>query len=94
MNDDAGLMHWTVYMLECADTTLYTGITNDLGRRMAEHAAGKGARYTRGRGPFRLVYRETCQNRAEASRRETAIKLLDRTKKRQLCMVSSTGRMH
>ena len=87
-------MHWTVYMLECADKTLYTGITNDLDRRMAAHAAGKGARYTRGRGPFRLVYRETCQNRAEASRRETAIKLLDRTKKRQLCMVSSAGRMH
>ena len=87
-------MHWTVYILECADNTLYTGITNDLDRRMAEYAAGKGARYTRGRGPFRLVYRETCQNRAEASRRETAIKLLDRTKKRQLCMASSTGRMH
>jgi putative endonuclease len=85
MNDEAGVMHWTVYMLECADKTLYTGLTNDLGRRMAEHAAGKGARYTKGRGPFRLVYHETCQSRAEASRRETAIKLLDRAKKRLLC---------
>jgi putative endonuclease len=71
-------------MLECADTSLYTGITNDLDRRLAEHAAGKGARYTKGRGPFRLVYRETCQSRAEASKRETAIKSLDRAKKRQL----------
>ena len=94
MNDEAGVMHWMVYILECADKTLYTGITNDLDRRMAEHAAGKGARYTRGRGPFRLVYRETCQGRAEASRRETAIKVLDRAHKLQLCTSSSTGRMH
>src|SRR5262249_6683623 len=93
MSDEEGAVLWIVYMLECADKTLYTGITSNLDRRMAEHAAGKGARYTRGRGPFRLVYRETCQNRAEASRCETAIKLLDRTKKRQLCMVSSMGRM-
>jgi putative endonuclease len=94
MNDEAGVMHWMVYILECADKTLYTGITNDLDRRMAEHAAGKGARYTKGRGPFRLVCCETCQGRAEASRRETAIKLLSRAQKRQLCMVSRTGRMH
>ena len=94
MSEEAAAVHWMVYMLECADKTLYTGITNDLDRRLAEHAAGKGARYTKGRGTFRLVYRETCQNRAEALRRETAIKLLDRTQKRQLCMVSSTGRMH
>ncbi len=73
-----------VYMLECADKSLYTGITNDLDRRMAEHEAGKGAKYTKGRGPFRLVYSETCQGRAEASRRETAIKLLNRGKKLQL----------
>ena len=77
-------MHWIVYMLECADKTWYTGITNNLDRRMAEHAAGKGARYTKGRGPFRLVYCETYAGRAEASRRETAIKSLDRAKKRQL----------
>jgi len=75
---------WIAYMLECADNSLYTGITNNLDRRLAEHAAGKGAKYTKGRGPFRLVYRETCQDRAEASRRETAIKVLDRAKKRQL----------
>ena len=84
MNDDTGVMHWTVYILECVDKTLYTGITNDLGRRMAKHEAGKGARYTKGRGPFRLVYQETCTGRAEASRRETAIKLLSRAKKLRL----------
>ena len=87
-------MTWIVYMLECADKSLYTGITNNLDRRMAEHAAGKGAKYTKGRGPFRLVYCETCQGRAEASRRETAIKVLDRAKKLQLCAVSGMGRMH
>jgi len=65
MNDEAAAVHWTVYMLECADKTLYTGITNDLDRRMAEHEAGKGARYTKGRGPFRLVYQESCAGRAE-----------------------------
>jgi putative endonuclease len=80
-----GAVTWIVYMLECADNTLYTGITNDLDRRLAAHAAGKGARYTKGRGPFRLVYREICSGRAEASRRETAIKALDRAQKRQLC---------
>jgi putative endonuclease len=80
----ATALHWTVYMLECADQTLYTGITNDLERRLAEHTAGKGARYTKGRGPFRLVYQEICASRAEASRRESAIKLLSRAKKLRL----------
>ena len=77
-------MNWVVYMLECADKSLYTGITTNLERRLAEHAAGKGAKYTRGRGPFRLVYSETCTDRAEATRRETAIKLMNKTKKRLL----------
>ena len=71
-------------MLECADKSLYTGITTNLERRLAEHAAGKGAKYTRGRGPFRLVYSETCAGRAEATRRETAIKWMDKAKKRLL----------
>jgi putative endonuclease len=93
MGEAEGAVHWIVYILECADGSLYTGITKDLDRRLAEHAAGKGARYTTGRGPLRLVYRETCQGRAEASRRETAIKLLRRAQKRQLCTFSSTGRM-
>jgi putative endonuclease len=74
-------LNWVVYMLECADKSLYTGITTNLERRLAEHEAGKGARYTKGRGPFRLVYSETCAGRAEATRRETAIKLLNKAKK-------------
>jgi putative endonuclease len=84
MSEEADAVHWIVYMLECADGSLYTGITKDLDRRLAEHATGKGARYTKGRGPLRLVYRETCQGRAEASRRETAIKLLGRAEKLRL----------
>jgi putative endonuclease len=79
-----GYVEWVVYMLECADKSLYTGITTNLERRLAEHAAGKGAKYTRGRGPFRLVYSETYAGRAEATRRETAIKLMDKAKKRLL----------
>lgn len=74
-------MNWTVYILECADGTLYTGITNDLERRVSEHDAGQGAKYTRGRGPFQLVYQESCEDRGLASKRENEIKSLDRQAK-------------
>ncbi|MDP1557453.1 MAG: GIY-YIG nuclease family protein [Nitrosomonas sp.] len=74
-------MNWTVYILECADGSLYTGITTDLARRIAEHEAGQGARYTHGRGPFQLKHKERCKNRAEASKREISIKALSRTRK-------------
>ncbi len=77
-------MPWTVYILHCADDTLYTGITNDLERRLAAHEAGAGARYTRGRGPFRLVYREKWPDRAAASRREHRIKAMSRALKWRL----------
>lgn len=74
-------MNWTVYILECADSTLYTGITTNLARRITEHETSKGARYTHGRGPFRLKYQESHQNRAEASKREIIIKAMSRTRK-------------
>ena len=74
-------MNWTVYILKCADGTLYTGITNDLERRMAEHEAGQGAKYTKGRGPFQLVYQESCEDRGLASKREHKIKALNRKAK-------------
>ncbi len=77
-------MNWIVYILRCTDGTLYTGITNDLERRMAEHEAGQGAKYTKGRGPFKLVYQEICQDRGVASRREIEIKSLDRKAKLSL----------
>ena len=70
-------MYW-VYILRCADGTLYTGITNDLPRRLAAHNAGRGAKYTRGRGPVELVYREACPDKSAALRRERAVKALRR----------------
>lgn len=81
-------LDWTVYILLCADGTLYTGITNDLERRMAEHGAGQGAKYTKGRRPLELVYQEICQGRGLASKRESQIKSLDR--KAKLLLVSTT----
>jgi len=77
-------MNWTVYILQCADGTLYTGITNDLDARISAHEAGTGAKYTRGRGPFKLVFREVAHDRASASRREIEIKALSRRAKEQL----------
>lgn len=69
--------HWFVYILRCADNTLYTGITTDLTRRIQEHNNGKaGARYTRSRRPVTLVYSESATNRSDASKREHAIKKL------------------
>lgn len=70
--------------MRCSDGTLYTGITNDLSRRLAMHDAGKGARYTRGRGPVALVYREPCADRSVASRREAQVKRLPLRDKRAL----------
>ncbi len=81
---------WWVYMLRCADGSLYTGITTDVSRRVAEHngAGGLGARYTRSRRPVELVYAEGAGNRAEASRREAALKRLDRARKLALCVAA------
>ena len=72
---------WHVYILRCRDGTLYTGITTDVARRLAEHRRGTGARYTRGRRPLRLVWREPQPDRAAAARREAQIKRLPRSRK-------------
>lgn len=72
---------WIVYVLRCAGGTLYTGVTNDLARRLAAHRAGKGARYTRGRLPVELVHREEAASRGAAQRREAQIKRLPRRAK-------------
>ncbi len=77
-------MNWIVYILRCADGTLYTGITNDLDRRLSQHESGRGAKYTKGRGPFQLVYNESCDGRGHASMREIEIKLLDKQQKLRL----------
>mgnify|MGYP005851476381 CR=1 FL=1 len=75
---------WWVYMLRCADGTLYTGIAKDLARRLATHAAGNGSRYTRARRPVELVFAEPRADRSAASRREAALKRLPRAAKWRL----------
>ncbi len=77
-----------VYLLRCADGTLYTGFTNDLARRLAAHNTGRGAKYTRGRRPVELVYWESFSNKSSALRREYAIKQLPRRQKLTLIQSS------
>lgn len=75
---------WFVYILRCADDSLYTGVAIDVAARVATHNAGKGAKYTRGRRPVTLVYREKTGSRGAALRREAEIKRLPTTAKREL----------
>ena len=77
---------WYVYMVRCADASLYTGIATDVQRRVAEHNASDtlAARYTRARRPVQLVYEEVCASRAAAAQREYAIKQLTRAQKENL----------
>ena len=75
---------WFVYILQCSDGTLYTGITNDLERRIQMHSNGDGAKYTRGRGPLVLRYVEKIESYSSALRREYAIKQLSRKQKLKL----------
>lgn len=75
---------WYVYIVSCADDSLYTGIALDVDARIASHNAGRGARYTRSRLPVRLVYSEPAESRSAALRREHAIKSLTRRQKQRL----------
>ena len=75
---------WELYILRCGDGTLYTGIARDVEKRLAAHRSGKGAKYTRGRGPLEIVYRERCVDHGEALRREYAVKQLTREEKERL----------
>ena len=79
---------WFVYMVRCADQTLYTGIAKDLTARLAQHNAGCGAKYTRGRGPVELVLSEIHASHGEALRREHAIKRMSLAQKRGLLEVA------
>jgi putative endonuclease len=74
-----------VYLLRCRDGSLYTGITNDLERRLALHETGKASAYTRSRRPLSLAYQETVEGRSAALKREAAIKRLSRVEKLALC---------
>ena len=75
---------WKLYILRCGDGTLYTGITTDVEKRFAAHSTGKGAKYTRGRGPLELVYSECCADHSAALKREMEIKALARDEKLKL----------
>lgn len=75
---------WLVYILECGDGTLYTGVTDDLPHRLEMHRAGKGAKYTRGRSPLTLVYQEDVPSYSDALKREYRIKQLSRPEKLRL----------
>ena len=72
---------WKLYILRCRDGSLYTGITTDVEKRFEAHNCGKGAKYTRGRGPLELVYREECGDHSTALNRELQIKALTREEK-------------
>jgi putative endonuclease len=77
---------WYVYILKCNDGTLYTGITNNLDKRVSSHNKGTGAKYTKTRLPVEVVYHEEATDRSEASKREYQIKKLSRLAKENLIM--------
>ncbi len=77
MNDEP----WHVYIVECADGSFYTGVARNLDKRLADHNAGAGAKYTRGRLPVELAYAEAADDRSSAQQREAAIKKLSRSAK-------------
>lgn len=75
---------WYLYILRCKDGSLYTGITTDVEKRLEAHRSGKGAKYTRGRGPLELVYKEECGDHSDALKRELEIKAMTREEKLKL----------
>jgi putative endonuclease len=85
--------HWHVYVVRCADDTLYTGVAIDVERRVAQHngAQNQGARYTRARRPVRLVYQEKAAHRSAACQREFAIKQMSRGEK--LALIGAASRI-
>ena len=82
-----GNENWYVYILLCRDGTLYTGITNDIKKRMLAHEKGKGAKYTKGRGPFKLVYENIFNNQSMAMKEENRIKKLSKVQKLKLVKI-------
>lgn len=75
------MSHWYLYILECSDETYYTGITTDIPRRIQAHEDGKGAKYTKGRAPLKLIYSEKLADRSSASKRELQVKALSKERK-------------
>jgi putative endonuclease len=72
---------WRLYILRCFDNTFYTGITNDLARRLEQHNNGKASRYTRSRRPVRVIHQEGCRNKSSALKKECRVKALSREEK-------------
>ena len=81
-------MKWFVYMLRCRDDSVYTGITNNLNKRIEAHMSGNGSKYLRGRLPVKLIHKENFLNRSDASKREIEIKKLQK-KEKELLIESS-----
>ncbi len=81
---------WKLYILRCGDGSLYTGITTDVEKRLEVHRSGRGAKYTRGRGPLEVVYREECGAHSMALKRELEIKSLSRIQKEALIARNQT----
>ena len=82
---------WTVYILRCGDGSLYTGVTNNIEKRLKAHNDGKGAKYTKARRPVVVVYQEPAANRSEAQKREAVIKKLSRVEKLGLVAGNKTS---
>ncbi len=82
--DERQASAWSVYILRCADHTLYTGVATDVAARVSKHNAAKGAKYTRGRLPVALVYQEPAASHSAALKREHAIKCLPLAAKQRL----------
>ncbi|MDD2688947.1 MAG: GIY-YIG nuclease family protein [Candidatus Omnitrophica bacterium] len=85
-------MPWCLYIVRCSDTSLYTGITTDISRRLKEHNSKKGAFYTKNKIPVGLVYREPMTSQSEARKREAEIKKLTRKQKLELIGIECTRR--
>ena len=83
---------WYVYLLRCRDGSIYTGIARDVAKRMQAHEAGRGARYTKGRGPFELCAKRRCKTQGDALRLEYAIKQLSRQTKLGLVLPRKLSR--
>jgi len=79
------MSRWFVYILRCRDGSLYTGITNDIGKRLEAHNTGKGAKYTRSRAPVELVWKEAKRNETYARKREAEIK--GWTREEKVCLI-------
>ena len=82
---------WHVYILRCRNSSFYTGMTGDLSRRVKEHNAGRGGRYTASFGPVELVWKQACRSRSSAMKKEARIKRLPR--KRKECLVEGRARV-